>query len=213
MQKFGNLDKWLVVKAGTAIKFDVTRRVKLELVAPVGTNLFVTDGFGKDRYFTSVSKDRYFTSVSEREVIEFEAISGMSIKADKDIRYYSSENEFIHVEETGNPSYAKVANRQQRNPELERVAALAAQNATRRMEQMYLEEQRRKDAEIAALRRQANAERPSNDGSSDRASVQPASKDNPASSGGLAAEPAGTAKREGGNKGDDVSDGSQTADG
>jgi hypothetical protein len=143
MQKLGNLDKWPLVKNGEGIEFSVERRVRLEVLSPVGTDWYFMEG---------KKKGQYFTTTSGREVLEFVAVEGMRVMPTKHVRYYSSENEHIHVDETGNPVFTRIANRQARNPEMEMVAAIAAENATRRMQQMYAEDMRRKDEQINQLK-------------------------------------------------------------
>nr|WP_321483033.1 hypothetical protein [uncultured Cohaesibacter sp.] len=143
MQKFGNLNKWRLVREGDPIQFSRTARVRLEVVTPANTNWSV--GLSVN------GKGEYFTSTNGHDVLEFEAQKGLVLSPDHDVRVFSCDGDSVHIEETGKPSFTRIANRQQRNPELEMVAAKAAENATRRIDQMYREELRRRDEQIREL--------------------------------------------------------------
>ena len=140
MQKLGNLEKWQLVKAGQPIVFPAARKVRLEVRTPLGTNWYVDDD-GR----------AYLTTTSSAEVLEFVPDGSVSLSASEDVRIYTTENERIHIDESVNPTFTKIANRKERNHEMELVAAKAAENATRRMERMYAEEMRIRDQRIAAL--------------------------------------------------------------
>lgn len=205
MQKFGNLDKWLVVEPNTAILFEHQRRVRLSLVAPVGTDLTVTYAHGRNEYFTTVSGS---------DVVEFEALEGMSLKASKPVRYYSAETEFVHIEETGAPSYAKVAQRKERNPEMERIAEIAARNVEKRMRYAMDEQARQHARELAEAKGQGNGN-PNSAPATSGASGAPMAgegKDDTATGEGLVDKSAAKPAAKGGTKGDDVSDGASPAD-
>ncbi len=134
MQKLGNLDKWKLVQESEAIEFPVARRVRLEVMTPIGTDWAIQRGD---------DDPEYFTTTSGFDVMEFGVTEPVKLIPMRDVRWFSAGGQIIHIEDTGNESFATVANRQTRNPELEKVAHMAALNATRRMEQMHAEEMRR----------------------------------------------------------------------
>lgn len=137
MQRMGKLSDWVYLPQGTAIKFPVERakRVRLEIVTPMGT----------DWYIAGSGKGEYLTTTSGRDVIELEANKDLCIVASSSARYRTSTGAQIHIDETGNPIFTKIANRQPRNLELERAVALASRNTERRMEAMHNEVMRRID--------------------------------------------------------------------
>lgn len=127
MLKFGSLERWIVLGAGTAIIFPVARRVRLEVSTPEHTDWTING--------------EYLCTTSGRESIEVTVPAGAKFEATETARYRCIDGETAHYV-TGNPSFAKIANRRARNPEMERIAAIAAENATRRMAQMHAEERR-----------------------------------------------------------------------
>lgn len=147
MLKFGNISKWSPLPCGEGVTFPQSVRVRLEVSTP----------HGADWYYSAEDGDVYFATTSGRECIEFVPEAGMVIMCASDALIYSAEFEAVHIPETGNPAFARIANRRERNPELERIAALAAANATARMEQMMREVELRHEFELERMRAAASA--------------------------------------------------------
>jgi hypothetical protein len=150
MQKLGNLERWKYLDQDEAIKFPVARPVRLEVKTPQNTHWYIEEEGGGQAA-------KYLTTTSESDVIEFTPEKPVYLRASCDVRYSTVEGEQIHVPPTGNKAFVKIANRQQRNPEMERVAMMAAANATARMDAMHREERRQMRQEIAELRAQGVA--------------------------------------------------------
>jgi len=170
MQKFGSMEKWASVSEGDSIRFadNKPRRVRLQVVSPVGTDWYV---------HLPDKGVEYFTTTCGMETIEFVTREGMEIKPSGPARYYTSEGDVIHTPTTGNEIFTKIANRQSRNPELEIVAKVAAENAIRRQSVMMAEMEKHHQLEMMELRKaQADAEQPDDLGAGDRGNDETATK-------------------------------------
>lgn len=128
MMKFGDLEKWRRLKALQPITFPAGRVVRLSVSTP--------------RQTTWLLNGEFFGVTTGMEVIEFASGSPVELKADQPVLACTPNWAVIHLPESGEPSFVRVAERSARNPEMERIAYMAAMNATRRTQLLYEEERR-----------------------------------------------------------------------
>lgn len=139
MQRFGNLEKWRQLASGDHLNVAGGRRVVIEVFTAPNSEWWwclkrEEDGDG--------SQWRFLTATTGNDVFEFAAPEDVCLWATGAVQYYTSAEETVHLEESGEPSFVRVANRQPRNFEFERVARQAAENVARRYEVMMAEERR-----------------------------------------------------------------------
>lgn len=136
MQKFGSLNKWRMFTAKDELHLRKGQSVRLRVSTPVGTQWFVNGEF--------------FAVTSGMEVIEFVTDAQQVVTVDDRAMLFNAAEQQLHIEDTGKEVFTKIAVRRERNPEFERIAALAAQNATNRMAAMMDQMERRHREELAA---------------------------------------------------------------
>lgn len=148
MQKFDNIDKWQVVSENKGITFPYAQPVTLEVSTPNACDWYIPDENGELEYFATTSG---------RDVFTFVPWKGMTLVPDYTVRCYTIEQEMVQIEDDGSASYTGIPNRQVRNPEMEKVAHIAAMNATRNLAAFYGQELAARDEQIAQLGERVHA--------------------------------------------------------
>lgn len=209
MQKFGNLGKWKSFKPGAELRFKPGRRVRLQVRTPF------------DAMWTA--NGQFLTCTSGAEVIEFVVAEGeLTLCCSAQSCVYTSDWEVVHLPESTEPSFVRVANRQPRNYEYERIAHMAAQNVARRYEAMMEEERRERIAMAEASGKKVDHETgevrdDDDDGQAQRSSggdvssEKPAAPKSPARMGGGKGEKGGGGKTSGKAESRELSDGDDGA--
>jgi len=131
MIKIGELDKWLPLKPGTSLllKGADVRTIRIDVNAMGKARLFVTD--------QENGEERFLTTVIGNDKVEFVMGGNVCIStSDEDVYIYTSELEQTHLHFEGTDIYTRIAERAQRNPELEYILEKQAQNFERRLQSM-----------------------------------------------------------------------------
>lgn len=127
-----NPSKWSRIPKGSGLEIAAseilqTRRIRLEVNAPERTKA----------YFVLEKSEPVFLATFEGlEVIEFTAppeALRVEFLGNDDVWYFTSDGDQIAVPRPESPSFARVANRRARNPELERMMFMMNQNIERRL--------------------------------------------------------------------------------
>jgi len=131
MLNLNEMDKFVLVPQGSYLELanDKRRVVKLELNTSEPCQLRLQ--VGSDDY-------RFLANVHGRETISFVADGPVGIWPDCDgeVWWWCPEMESTHVQLVDEETFTRVANRRQRNPELERMMQKMHENAERRMAQV-----------------------------------------------------------------------------
>lgn len=135
MQKIGTLEKWRTLTPSAAIEFPVATPVRLEVTTPPDTEwYYILKG--------SKSEPQFLTTTTGHDVLTFAPSAGLKLQPSAKCRYLMAQDQIVHREGDGS-SFATIANRQQRNPELEAMMRQMNKNNERRMAQMFYEQERR----------------------------------------------------------------------
>lgn len=123
-----NASKWSRLEVGHMLELpgtDEVRKVRLEVNCPAPTRLDVI----------IADKPVFLAVVQGYEVVEFSAAGTVVLSADSesDVFYFTNDGDQIAVDRPLAVSFAKVATRRARNPELEMMMFKAEQNIQRRL--------------------------------------------------------------------------------
>lgn len=129
MLKFGNLSKWKLLKNKEAIGFEAPGLKRVRVHSPADTNWFTSQGKSED--------GSYLCTTTGQDELVFTAPKGLHLYADRHVRVYSSSGVKVHIEPTGNPSFAKISNREVSDPRFERALDRALTNQRRFMTSQF----------------------------------------------------------------------------
>lgn len=149
--KLQALEKYHEIKAGQAFEFGSknARTIRIEFLTVALTVLTIS------------TADQTVSVGLEpgQQKIQFETVGETVIEVDQDAAFYTAELYTVHAENLNDKKFTKVAVRQERNPELEKIAASVMANAERRMSTQMKEMQALQEAQIAALKAERELEK------------------------------------------------------
>lgn len=145
MQQLNVLADWKQLLPKESITMLTGKLFRMDVSTPVGTDWF---------YQTGESEPQYFATTSGYETLRFVPEKGIQLTASKRCRYRTATGNMVHVENPENDPFTEVANRQERNVEMELVARRAAENALKFDRAMRLENERRVAQRMAELEKQ-----------------------------------------------------------
>jgi len=125
------ISKFVLVAAGTGLALDSDKRrvVRLELNTSEPCQLRLQTGADDIRFLANVEGYQELTFVAPGPVTIWPDCEG-------EVWWWSPEMESHHVEVPDAETFTRIANRRERNPELERMMAKMQANAERRMAAM-----------------------------------------------------------------------------
>lgn len=177
MQRLHNINKWRHLVEGNAYSFANTRKrnVRLEVNAPLEVCLTVIDDQGES-FFLALVKGR--------DTVEFVSTGKIAIAVEGgDIWLYTEDSDDISSVVIDPVKFTRIAERRQRNPELEFIAAQMNRNMQRNLEKQAFEIEQRFARRLAA----GAVQSPSN-GDVARNRREPASADDGGPSGSSSTE-------------------------
>lgn len=124
MQKLFDVSKWRRAEAGEVLTFagEGTRRVRLELSAPLRAILTVVNG-------SSIVE----TVVSGRDVVEFTAEGEFAISASEGLFWYTADGQDWSVAPVDDTTFTQIVERRVRNPEIEYMMYVQQMNMEKRL--------------------------------------------------------------------------------
>jgi len=125
--KLGYIEQWEVVGEGFFLPEEKPRRVKID-VNVEGTAKFY--GHGKDGVIF------YLGQVTGRNTLELAVDGSLKVTAEGSDAWFKCQEVHQRPKATANETFTKVANRKERNPELERMMHIMTLNVDKRMAQM-----------------------------------------------------------------------------
>lgn len=128
MQRIFNLTKWTRIPDGSALAFhgDRPRRVDLEVNTPGRAVLSLIEG----------GVPHFLAQVNGRDSVQFHVTGPFKITATgADTYIYTADGNGVELHKLDSESYAVVREKRARNPELEYIAAVMAENVNRRLAQ------------------------------------------------------------------------------
>lgn len=154
-QRLGNLDKWepLAGDGKSGVSFPGgPRPVTLEVNAPERTALYVEyevpklDADGNVRGFDL--KEQFLALVEGRDKVEFTVGGDFTLFADKDCLYYTGDDQETHNVVIAPVIFTRIANRKERNPNMEMMEFKMRLNIERRMQALEREAMLRRKDEV-----------------------------------------------------------------
>lgn len=127
MQRIFNIEKWTLIPQGKAMHFqgDRPRKVSVDVNCPTRSQLYLVLPSGK----------HFLALVEGRDTVEFYVNGPFGLTTlGSDCYVYTADGQGITFEAVDSESFAVIRERRARNPELEYIAALMAENMNRRLE-------------------------------------------------------------------------------
>lgn len=128
MQRIFNISKWTRIPSGSALEFkgDRPRKVVLELNTPGTAIMSLIEGARSD----------FLARVEGRDTVEFYVTGPFSVTSSgSDCYVYTADGSGVEIRSLDSESFAVIRERRPRNPELEYIAAMMAENVNRRLAQ------------------------------------------------------------------------------
>lgn len=148
MQQLNVLAEWKQLLPEESISMLTGKLFRMDVSTPVATDWY---------YKTGDSEPQYFATTSGYETLRFVPIKGMEITASSRCRYRTATGNMVHVENPENEPFTEVANRGERNVQMELVAKKAAENALKFDRAMRFEQERRIAQRMVELEQQIAA--------------------------------------------------------
>ena len=182
--KLQDIARYQEMPEGKAYEFakETPRNIRLELLCAVPTQLTIDTPDGSVTVGVEAGQ-RY---------VQFATTGKTTISADVLCAFYTSELYTVHAENL-NTKFTKVANRQERNPELEKIVAQTMANQQRRQDMQMAEMQRMHEAQMARMEENANAAKQSDnepEGDTSKPKAPPKTPEDASEGAGAGGEPA-----------------------
>lgn len=168
MQKFGLLEKWEHLKKGSKVALP---RSSMKITVSTPPNTIWVWG-------NKQGHERFLAVTTGLETLELIPPKGAYIKPDNEVIYKSAHLSSFVVEHSGDETFAEPYEPAERDPRLERIAQMAAENAVRREREMQAEKERQLERQRQLQKAQENAAAPQPTGGNDPAEHAPAPNGN-----------------------------------
>lgn len=144
MPRLFNLEQWTVLEADQAFEIQSNGNQKIHCHTPEGTNWFISYDGDDLIYLATTSGEEEFTFSGE--------LKGVKLFPDNYARVRSNSVKKVHFDATGKPTFARIAQREPRDPRVERAVMRAMENSNRLNASMIarIEEQERYMAQMEA---------------------------------------------------------------